>query len=269
MNGDNVVLTNGWAALGPDTLVRSRITAYQLAAEDASVVVDCETSYMRLELAGQLACQLEAPTVLLEQLNAFIILMYVVRRVTEVGKRLFHRGMASKQPAIISAPCSVQHIHTSIHTGAGKGQIDGSVWNVLVFLDIVDWTSLSSSSLRASREKSVKSRLFVSLISCTTRTGSMGPSNGIKLSAGRFWTRTLCKAGSDRDHAEAATDGLTKQWFLWAGIESTYLLNWGWVDVDDVVDVLLVWPGQQHVVIIARDVPSLFVESADLATGIT
>ncbi len=66
-----VVLTDGRATAGPDPLGRSRIAAARLVAEGAAaVVVDCETSYVRLGLAGQLARQLGAPAVRLGQLHA-------------------------------------------------------------------------------------------------------------------------------------------------------------------------------------------------------
>jgi magnesium chelatase subunit D len=66
-----VVLTDGRATAGPDPLGRSRIAAARLVAEGAAaVVVDCETSYVRLGLAAQLARQLGAPSVRLEQLHA-------------------------------------------------------------------------------------------------------------------------------------------------------------------------------------------------------
>jgi magnesium chelatase subunit D len=66
-----VVLTDGRATAGPDPLGRSETAAARLVAEDAAaVVVDCETSYVRLGLAGKLARQLGAPTVRLEQLHA-------------------------------------------------------------------------------------------------------------------------------------------------------------------------------------------------------
>ncbi len=66
-----VVLTDGRATAGPDPLGRSRIAAAKLVAEGAAaVVVDCETSYVRLGLAGQLARQLGAPAIRLEQLHA-------------------------------------------------------------------------------------------------------------------------------------------------------------------------------------------------------
>src|SRR5262249_3411261 len=46
-----VVLTDGRATAGPDPLGRSRIAAARLVAEGAAaVVVDCETSYVRLGL---------------------------------------------------------------------------------------------------------------------------------------------------------------------------------------------------------------------------
>jgi len=66
-----VVLTDGRATAGPDPLGRSRIAAARLLAEGAAaVVVDCETSHVRLGLARQLANQLGAPAVRLEQLRA-------------------------------------------------------------------------------------------------------------------------------------------------------------------------------------------------------
>lgn len=66
-----VVLTDGRATAGPDPLGRSRTAAALLVAEGAaSVVVDCETSFVRLGLAEQLARQLGSPAVRLEQLRA-------------------------------------------------------------------------------------------------------------------------------------------------------------------------------------------------------
>ncbi|BDB43499.1 hypothetical protein IWGMT90018_39450 [Mycobacterium kiyosense] len=66
-----VVLTDGRATAGPDPLGRTRIAAARLAAEGtAAVVVDCETSFVRLGLAPALARQLGAPVIRLEQLHA-------------------------------------------------------------------------------------------------------------------------------------------------------------------------------------------------------
>ena len=66
-----VVLTDGRATGGPDPLGRTRSAAARRVAEGAaSVVVDCETSYIRLGLAEELARQLGAPAVRLGQLRA-------------------------------------------------------------------------------------------------------------------------------------------------------------------------------------------------------
>jgi cob(I)alamin adenosyltransferase len=92
-----------------------------------------------------------------------------------------------------------------------------------------------------------------------------------KMGAGWSWSR---KHGTDVDHAAAAADG-------WAEVkrrladqrqdfyvldEFTYPLKWGWVDIEDVVDVLLSRPGAQHGVITGRDAPQALVDAADLVT---
>ena len=66
-----VVLTDGRATGGPDPLGRTKVAAARLVAEGAAaVVVDCETSFVRLGLAEELARHLDAPAVRLSQLRA-------------------------------------------------------------------------------------------------------------------------------------------------------------------------------------------------------
>ncbi|MDY6998253.1 MAG: magnesium chelatase subunit D family protein [Actinomycetota bacterium] len=66
-----VVLTDGRATGGADPLNRARAAAARLVAEGAAaVVVDCETSFVRLGLAEELARYLNAPAVRLDQLRA-------------------------------------------------------------------------------------------------------------------------------------------------------------------------------------------------------
>ncbi|WP_026256203.1 magnesium chelatase subunit D family protein [Mycobacterium sp. 155] len=76
-----VLLTDGRATGGPDPLGRTRAAAALLVAEGAAaVVVDCETSFVRLGLAEQLADQLGAPAVRLEQLHADSLTRLVTAR---------------------------------------------------------------------------------------------------------------------------------------------------------------------------------------------
>ena len=95
-----------------------------------------------------------------------------------------------------------------------------------------------------------------------------------KMGSGWSWSR---KQGDEEDHAAAAAEG-------WAEIkrriaaeehdlllldEFTYPINWGWVDIDDVVETLANRPGHQHVVITGRRADPRLVEAADLVTEMT
>ncbi|MBJ7330949.1 MAG: cob(I)yrinic acid a,c-diamide adenosyltransferase, partial [Solirubrobacteraceae bacterium] len=51
--------------------------------------------------------------------------------------------------------------------------------------------------------------------------------------------------------------------------EFTYPMKWGWVDVNEVVDVIANRPGFQHIVITGRDAPPELIEAADLVSEVT
>ena len=51
--------------------------------------------------------------------------------------------------------------------------------------------------------------------------------------------------------------------------EFTYPLKWGWIDVEEVVEVLVNRPGFQHVVITGRDAPQALIDAADLVSEVT
>lgn len=51
--------------------------------------------------------------------------------------------------------------------------------------------------------------------------------------------------------------------------EFTYPMKWGWVDTDEVVEVLTNRPGFQHVVITGRDAPQALIDAADLVSEVT
>ena len=95
-----------------------------------------------------------------------------------------------------------------------------------------------------------------------------------KMGEGWSWTR---KQGSDDDHAANAREGweqvkrdLAAQTYRFYVLdEFTYPMKWGWVDVDEVVQVLRDRPGDQHVVITGRDAAPALVEAADLVMQTT
>ncbi|KRC48719.1 MULTISPECIES: cob(I)yrinic acid a,c-diamide adenosyltransferase [unclassified Nocardioides] len=95
-----------------------------------------------------------------------------------------------------------------------------------------------------------------------------------KMGSGWSWSR---KAGSEEDHAADAAEGwaeikrriAAEQHDLYLLDEFTYPINWGWVDIDDVVETLANRPGNQHVVITGRRADPKLVELADLVTEMT
>jgi cob(I)alamin adenosyltransferase len=95
-----------------------------------------------------------------------------------------------------------------------------------------------------------------------------------KMGSGWSWSR---KQGDEEDHARAAAEGWAEirrrieveENDLYVLDEFTYPINWGWVDVDEVVETLANRTGRQHVVITGRRADPKLVELADLVTEMT
>lgn len=106
------------------------------------------------------------------------------------------------------------------------------------------------------------------------QTGEGGPVDWQKMGAGWSWSR---KAGEAEDHARDAAEGwaevkrrlAAEQHDLYVLDEFTYPMEWGWVDVDDVVTTLRERPGRQYVVVTGRRAHPALVEAADLVTEMT
>ncbi|WP_028648128.1 cob(I)yrinic acid a,c-diamide adenosyltransferase [Nocardiopsis sp. CNT312] len=158
----------------------------------------------------------------------------------------------------------------AVHTGDGKGKSTAAFglalrgwnqgWRIGVFQFV------KSAKWRIG-EQTVLERLG----RLHEETGEGGPVEWHKMGSGWSWIR---KEGSAEDHAAAAAEG-------WAEIkrrladqthdllildEFTYPLDWGWIDVGDVVSALAERPGRQHVVITGRRAHPRLVEAADLVT---
>jgi len=161
----------------------------------------------------------------------------------------------------------------AVHTGPGKGKSTAAfgmalrAWNQ--GFDIGVFQFVKSAKWKVGEESA-----FRELGRLHEEHGAGGPVEWHKMGSGWSWSR---KPGSEVDHATAAADG-------WAEIarrladerhdfyvldEFTYPLKWGWVDTDEVVEVLLNRPGRQHVVITGRDAPQRLLDAADLVTEMT
>ena len=157
-----------------------------------------------------------------------------------------------------------------VNTGNGKGKSTAAFglalrgwnqgWNIGVFQFV------KSAKWRIG-EQTVLERLGT----LHAETGEGGPVEWHKMGSGWSWTR---KEGAETDHARDGADGwaevkrrLAEQTHdLYVLDEFTYLMEWGWVDVDDVIETLSQRPGHQHVVITGRRAHPRLVEIADLVT---
>jgi cob(I)alamin adenosyltransferase len=165
----------------------------------------------------------------------------------------------------------------AVHTGPGKGKSTAAfgmalrAWNQ--GFDVAVFQFVKSAKWKVGEEQA-----FRELGRLHDEQGIGGPVQWHKMGSGWSWLRKNArKDGSELDHAAAAADG-------WAEIsrrlaaeahdfyvldEFTYPLKWGWVAVEEVVEVLASRPGTQHVVITGRDAPQRLLDAADLVTEMT
>ncbi|MGB3356313.1 MAG: cob(I)yrinic acid a,c-diamide adenosyltransferase [Mycobacterium sp.] len=161
----------------------------------------------------------------------------------------------------------------AVHTGPGKGKSTAAfgmalrAWNQ--GFDIGVFQFVKSAKWRVGEESALSE-----LGRVHDERGVGGPVEWHKMGSGWSWSR---KAGTEVDHAVAAADGWTEitrrlaeqRHDFYVLDEFTYPLKWGWVDTDEVVEVLRSRPGNQHVVITGRDAPQALLEAADLVTEMT
>lgn len=161
----------------------------------------------------------------------------------------------------------------AVHTGPGKGKSTAAfgmalrAWNQ--GFDVAVFQFVKSAKWKVGEEVALSE-----LGRVHDERGIGGAVEWHKMGSGWSWSR---KSGTEVDHAAAAADG-------WAEIarrlaqerhdfyvldEFTYPLKWGWVDTEDVVEVLRTRPGTQHVVITGRDAPPALLDAADLVTEMT
>ncbi len=160
-----------------------------------------------------------------------------------------------------------------VHTGDGKGKSTAAFglalrgwnqgWSVGVFQFV------KSAKWRIGEQTALET-----LAQVHQSTGQGGPIEWHKMGSGWSWSR---KPGSDDDHAAAAAEGWqeikrrmqAETHRLYVLDEFTYPIQWGWVDIDDVVQTLVARPGQQHVIITGRRADPKLLAAAQLVTEMT
>nr|WP_284290578.1 cob(I)yrinic acid a,c-diamide adenosyltransferase [Angustibacter aerolatus] len=160
-----------------------------------------------------------------------------------------------------------------VHTGEMKGKSTAAFglalrgWNQ-------GWRIGVFQFVKSAKWKVGEEEALTALGRVHEQTGQGGPVEWHKMGQGWSWTR---KQGTETDHAADALEGWheirrrleTEQHDLYVLDEFTYPMKWGWVDVDEVVQVLRDRPGHQHVVVTGRDADPRLVEAADLVVEMT
>ncbi len=159
-----------------------------------------------------------------------------------------------------------------VHTGDMKGKSTAAfglalrAWNrgwpvgVFQFVKSAKWKSGEESAFRA-------------LGQVYEDTGEGAPVTWHKMGQGWSWLQR----GPSDDHAAMAAEGwrqvkadlAAETYGCYVLDEFTYPIEWGWVDVEDVVATLRERPGYQNVVITGRRAHPALVEAADLVVEMT
>lgn len=161
----------------------------------------------------------------------------------------------------------------AVHTGAGKGKSTAAfgmalrAWNCGYDVGVFQF-------VKNAKWKIGEEAAFAQLARLNEVHGVGGRVEWHKLGAGWSWSR---KAGAEEDHAAAAAEGWKEianrlaqhRHDFYVLDEFTYPMNWGWVNVDDVIATLGARPGKQHVVITGRNAPGQLIDCADLVTEMT
>lgn len=162
---------------------------------------------------------------------------------------------------------------TAVHTGPGKGKSTAAFGMALRAwhqgMDIGVFQFVKSAKWRVGEEA-----VFRRLGELHEATGEGGAVEWHKMGEGWSWAR---KRGDEADHARDAAEGwaeirrrlAAQAHDLYVLDEFTYPLNWGWIDLDEVVATLANRPGRQHVVMTGRDAPEALIGVADLVTEMT
>ncbi|WP_322761751.1 cob(I)yrinic acid a,c-diamide adenosyltransferase [Frankia sp. Cr2] len=157
-----------------------------------------------------------------------------------------------------------------VHTGEGKGKSTAAFglalrgwaqgWDVGVFQFV------KSAKWRIGEERALRT---------LAAGGEGGDIAWHKMGEGWSWVQARIDPAADP--AEAAREGwaqirrdLAAQTYrLYVLDELTYPLKWGWIDTDEVIEVLRTRPGRQHVVVTGRAAPPALIDAADLVTEMT
>jgi cob(I)alamin adenosyltransferase len=164
---------------------------------------------------------------------------------------------------------------TVVHTGHGKGKTTAAfglalrAWNA-------GWPIGVFQFVKSAKWKIGEEPVFKTLGALHEQTGQGAPVAWHKMGEGWSWIQRDLHTDPEMQAENARAgweqikrDLVAETYRLYLLDEFTYPMTWGWVDPDEVVEVLRARPGTQHVVVTGRNAPAALVEYADLVTEMT
>jgi cob(I)alamin adenosyltransferase len=155
----------------------------------------------------------------------------------------------------------------AVHTGPGKGKSTAAfgmalrAWNQGWPIGVFQF--VKSAKWKVGEEHALK---------VLGASGEGGTVAWHKMGEGWSWVQREIAESEDaaREGWEQVKRDLAAETYRFYVLdEFTYPLHWGWIDVDEVLEVLANRPGTQHVVITGRNAPDKLVAAADLVTEMT
>lgn len=155
-----------------------------------------------------------------------------------------------------------------VHTGIGKGKSTAAfglalrAWNQGWPIGVFQF--VKSAKWKVGEENALK---------VLGASGEGGTVDWHKMGEGWSWVQR----DGQLDNEEKAREGweqvkrdlAAETYKLYVLDEFAYPMHWGWIDTDEVVEVMRDRPGTQHVVITGRNAPQKLIEAADLVTDMS
>jgi cob(I)alamin adenosyltransferase len=155
----------------------------------------------------------------------------------------------------------------AVHTGPGKGKSTAAfgmalrAWNQGWSIGVFQF--VKSAKWKVGEEHALK---------VLGASGEGGTVAWHKMGEGWSWVQREIAESEDaaREGWEQVKRDLAAETYRFYVLdEFTYPMHWGWIDVDEVLEVLSARPSTQHVVITGRHAPEKLVAVADLVTEMT
>lgn len=160
-----------------------------------------------------------------------------------------------------------------VNTGLGKGK-STAAFGVALRAWNQGWNTAVFQFVKSAKWKVGEQTALEALGKLHQDTGIGGAVSWFKMGTGWSWARKSASIAESADLALAGWEEVKRRLSIAAHDlyildEFTYPINWGWIDITDVVDTLSNRPGTQHLIITGREAHPKLIEIATTVTEMT